>query len=522
MHSFRSATGVFVISTALLVGSAGGAISAADTGTNDSTSGSSTSNGSTAAESASNSSSENSAGASSSSAALTDTSGTDISASLSADEDALIEALAADTGIEAGVEADVVGTTADAVPTESDPESVVGVASAAVSSEQTGDQPTSTVPSTASEPVVVESETVQPVASVAESGSSEAATVAASSTAAVVAATPTATSTATPTATVTSTRTDSGKSTAGGTGTPQGPSIQVISTVEPDSTSATQPPTLEEVLETLTVGMVGTMTTVVVTLGNTVATVAISLGSAAAAISPTIMALPASPTPMSDLVALVEMIWDSVAESATAVMMFPANLAVNLGMSKPGTIGDGVGPALIGDTNDHRRGFAVADGSPMLPMPEQSPLSQPMAPVYYVDDAVGPSVFAAGSPTALAALAAPTQIVPTSIPTLAGDYESLFDRAFGALLVPLSLWALATGALPGLMGLLVVFGAGARVGYRQAKAGLALRVAGIARFAGSGPLGVVRSGSFVALHQRGVRAGRAPIARWSRLGDQAA
>ena len=51
-----------------------------------------------------------------------------------------------------------------------------------------------------------------------------------------------------------------------------------------------------------------------------------------------------------------------------------------------------------------------------------------------------------------------------------------------------SLAALAAAALPGAGGLVILTGAGVRVGYRQAKAGFALRTAGIARFAGPGPV----------------------------------
>jgi hypothetical protein len=58
-----------------------------------------------------------------------------------------------------------------------------------------------------------------------------------------------------------------------------------------------------------------------------------------------------------------------------------------------------------------------------------------------------------------------------------------------------------------------VCAAGVRIGYRQAKAGLAVRVAGIARFAGPGPLGVVRSGSLITLHPRTARADRLRAAR---------
>ena len=57
-------------------------------------------------------------------------------------------------------------------------------------------------------------------------------------------------------------------------------------------------------------------------------------------------------------------------------------------------------------------------------------------------------------------------------------------------------------ALPGIGGLLIISAAGMLVGYRQAKAAFTLRAAGIARFARLGPLGVVRSGSLVALRPR--------------------
>jgi len=66
----------------------------------------------------------------------------------------------------------------------------------------------------------------------------------------------------------------------------------------------------------------------------------------------------------------------------------------------------------------------------------------------------------------------------------------------------LSLAALAAVALSGVGGLVILTAAGVRVGYRQAKAGFALRTSSIARFAGPGPLGVVRSGSAVVIRPR--------------------
>ena len=80
-----------------------------------------------------------------------------------------------------------------------------------------------------------------------------------------------------------------------------------------------------------------------------------------------------------------------------------------------------------------------------------------------------------------------------------------------AVVLPISLAALAALALPGAGGLTIFTAAGVRIGYRQAKAGFALRAAGIARFARSGavPLGVVRSGSLVVVRPRALRVGRA-------------
>jgi hypothetical protein len=76
-------------------------------------------------------------------------------------------------------------------------------------------------------------------------------------------------------------------------------------------------------------------------------------------------------------------------------------------------------------------------------------------------------------------------------------------------ILPFSLAALAAIALPGAGGLLTLTAAGVRVGYRQAKAGFALRAAGIAGLARPGPLGVVRSGSLIVIRPRAVARRRA-------------
>jgi hypothetical protein len=82
---------------------------------------------------------------------------------------------------------------------------------------------------------------------------------------------------------------------------------------------------------------------------------------------------------------------------------------------------------------------------------------------------------------------------------------SLVKQFVSKILVPVSLWTLVTAVLPGLGGLVIMSGAGVRIGYNQAKAGVMLRTSGLMRLAGQGPIGVVVSGSMVAIRPRAVR-----------------
>ena len=92
---------------------------------------------------------------------------------------------------------------------------------------------------------------------------------------------------------------------------------------------------------------------------------------------------------------------------------------------------------------------------------------------------------------------------------------SIVKRIIGAVVATVSLTTLAAMALPGLVGLLGTCAAGIRIGYRQAKAGSDLPATAIARFVGTGPVGVVRSGSQISFRPRVARA-RALTARASR------
>jgi hypothetical protein len=104
------------------------------------------------------------------------------------------------------------------------------------------------------------------------------------------------------------------------------------------------------------------------------------------------------------------------------------------------------------------------------------------------------------------------QLLPASLSAPAADALSgvaglAILTAAGVL--PVSLAALALIALPGAGGLITLTAAGVRIGYRQAKAGCALRAAGIAGFARPGALGVVHSGSLVVIRPRAVARRRA-------------
>ena len=267
-------------------------------------------------------------------------------------------------------------------------------------------------------------------------------------------------------------------STGSGSATPYGPVSQ--------EQAAAPSPVVREVRPIFHV--VRTMTTVVVTLG-----------SAAASIPPVVFALPYSQTPVSDVVALLEALLTSVGESATAIARLPSDLVAMLGAGVTGPH-----PVVVGSHSDHQMAPLSVGGTTLAGPQPTAPLL-PMTSDLLSGNIGGLPGFGTFTPTVLMAHSAPPPMVPAALSARLGEHQSLVDRAFGAMLLPLSLWALATGALPGLAGLLVVFGAGIRVGYRQAKAGFAVKVAGIARFARPGPMGVVRAGSLVALHQRGLR-----------------
>ncbi len=117
---------------------------------------------------------------------------------------------------------------------------------------------------------------------------------------------------------------------------------------------------------------------------------------------------------------------------------------------------------------------------------------------------IGASIFSAMSEVARAS-ALPGTLLPAPNGAISMGLRSFVPHSFSDLPRAASLWALAAVALPGLGGLVILTLAGVRIGYRQAKAASIVRTTGIARFARAGPLGVVRSGSLVAIGPRGLR-----------------
>jgi hypothetical protein len=235
---------------------------------------------------------------------------------------------------------------------------------------------------------------------------------------------------------------------------------------------------------------------------NAVATVANVVGSVPAAV----MALPTSPTSLTDAITTIQEMLTSVTNAVVTLaqlpsdlysLYFPYTLQSVPTVTATRTVGGGVNP----------------HANALLPATRAS---QPLAV---------PPIFLAGGmalPAGIAPLATlgdiPTTGLSNELPAsgiapptqdviVQSGLGSFLEHTVSALFVPASLSALAAVALPGIGGLLIICALGMRIGYRQAKALFEVRRAGIACFAGPGPLGVVRSGSLIALHPRALGVG---------------
>jgi len=226
-----------------------------------------------------------------------------------------------------------------------------------------------------------------------------------------------------------------------------------------------------------------------------------------------VASLPTSATPVTDVITSVQDMLTSVTNAVIPLTQLPSDLYSLLGIPA-------VNQPVVG-------AGSTAGASVLAPRVPQLPQVLPTAGIWEVPF---PATAAAG-PTPLETIAttgisqelslsgmtsqAPDGVTPTGV-------LPFLEHMVDAVLLPASLSALAAVALPGVGGLLIICAAGIRIGYRQAKAGFALQKAGIVRFAGTGPLGVVRSGSLVTLSPRALRVVRPQPSRAACLLDQAA
>jgi hypothetical protein len=225
--------------------------------------------------------------------------------------------------------------------------------------------------------------------------------------------------------------------------------------------------------------------------------------------------------PGSNVVALVQDMVSSVVGAAVVLTQLPSDLySFLLGVA-------GVQPVVGGAEAVGGRGLSVAAAASVasrLPL-GLSPAGISGAPLAGVSGppVTGETAGATLDVSALGRASAASRMAPpapdAAVPIRAG---SSFRRVVGEIVLSVSLWALAAAALPGAGGLGLITLAGVRVGYRQAKAGVAVRTTGIAHFAREGPLGIVRSGSLVVVHPRALRVVRPAALTADHLLDEVA
>ena len=223
------------------------------------------------------------------------------------------------------------------------------------------------------------------------------------------------------------------------------------------------------------------------------------------AVPAVVVSLPTSTTPIADVITMIQNMLISVNDAVAFLAQVPSDLysllvvagmdatAVNaVGSTSGAGLSDAAGAALV---------------APIAPLPPQALPMSPIGHMPLLGDVTAPATLGGIATAGFSPDLSPSRTTP-----LAAEGArpmgalSLLEHTVRAVLAPASLSALVAFALPGVGGLLMICAAGMRVGYRQAKAALAVRTTGISRFARQGPLGVVCSGSLVALHPRHPRA----------------
>jgi hypothetical protein len=239
--------------------------------------------------------------------------------------------------------------------------------------------------------------------------------------------------------------------------------------------------------------------------------------SAALSVPAVIASLPTSPTPVVDVITMIQNVLISVNEAIALLAQVPSDLYALLVV--PGMDITAVNSVAASSAAMLRAEADAALVPPMAPLPPPLLPISPIGGMPFLGDVTAHATLGAGS-------SADLSISGTAAPAVEGvrpmDALSLLEHAVRAVLAPASLSALAAFALPGVGGLLIICAAGMRVGYRQATAALTVRTTGISRFAPRGPLGVVHSGSLIALHPRTLRVERPEVSPVAGLLERAA
>ena len=221
-----------------------------------------------------------------------------------------------------------------------------------------------------------------------------------------------------------------------------------------------------------------------------VTNVVTSVATAGASVPALLLSVPMSPTPVSDVITSLEKMLTSVGYSAVPLMLLPADYAA---------VFIAGWDALAGIAGYPDIGLASSAGLLRLLQPSQLTST---APVFTAN---GSTAETAGV-SALIATPLNQRFMPAGAvvdTAQSTDTGGLFPKGtVTAVVISVSLLALFLAALPGLGGLAVFSATGVRIGYRQAAAGLAVRSTQLARFAPTGPIGVVRSDSLIVMRRR--------------------
>jgi len=231
-------------------------------------------------------------------------------------------------------------------------------------------------------------------------------------------------------------------------------------------------------------------------LTNAVATVA----GVALTVPGVLAALAGSEDPLGDIITSLQTMLVTVNDAVAALVQIPGDLyslmMAGMAAATVETVGVTSGPGLSAAAGAGQTLPTTPFAGPILPV-------SPVGDMPLLGDVIAPATLGG---IAAAGLSADLSLSGTAPLAVGGagpaDALSFLEHTVKAVLAPASLTALAAFALPGIGGLLIICAAGIRLGYRQAKAALAVRTTGISRFARQGPLGVVRSGSLVTLHTR--------------------